>query len=263
MKYYIELKDSLNLTYSLDMIRLNFSLGCTNEVFDNFINRYNSNYGFNINMYMSRGVGYHYLYTINVEDINEGKCSFALGVGLNCLTEHQKSGFIEFNPNKCFQLSLFNEFLNDFYKLLRSCKLVRYDLAIDVPVSRNKIKMVRDFRCNYKYLVSFGNDATSDLNRSKTEYQGRRSHNKFTKLYDKTKESHLDFVLSRIEFTFVRDELKFKNLPKFYVYDSLLCKDLDFSILNSSELVLIDLLRNSEDINYYLGNLRVSSTKEN
>lgn len=254
MKYFVEMKDKFNFTYSLDMIRLNFNF--INSVsFDNLINSYYLKSGFSIRCYISRGVGYHYLYAINIENQDGDKCSFSIGVGLNCLTENNKSGYIEFNPNKCFQLIDFIDFFNKFYDLLRSCKLVRYDLAIDIPVSRNKIKMIRNSRCNYKYLVSKDDWVSTDLNYSKTEYQGRRNHNKFTKLYDKKAESHLPYDLSRIEITFNRNEIEYKNLPEFYLYHSSIINDLDFSILSSTELVLVDLLRNSEDIDYYLANI--------
>lgn len=100
------------------------------------------------------------------------------------------------------------------------------------------------------------------LNKSVTEYQGRRNCNKFTKLYDKKAESHLDYDLTRIEFTFDRNEISFENLPQFVVYDHNVINNFDLSKISASDLVLIDLLRNSPELNYYLKNLPYKKRKK-
>lgn len=110
-------------------------------------------YGCSVKLFQSKsGLGYRYLYNITFEN-NYNKCSFALGFGLNCKSENSDKGFIEFNPNKCFALSQFEKFLFEFTELCFCFELVRYDVAIDIPLSRNKVKMVRNYRCNYEYLI--------------------------------------------------------------------------------------------------------------
>lgn len=244
------------------MVRYNFELVENgNDKFSKFINDYNMIYGCNVKFYPSKsGIGYKYLYNITIED-NSNKCSFAIGFGLNSKSENMNSGFIEFNPNKCFMLSQFEQFFFQFTELCSSMTLVRYDCAIDIPLSRSKVKMIRNYRCNYEYLIE-STKAGQVLNKSVTEYQGRRNCNKFTKLYDKKAESHLDYDLTRIEFTFERNEISFENLPKFVVYDSNIINNFELSNISASDLVLIDLLRNSPELNYYLKSLPYRKRKK-
>jgi len=262
INYYKSFTNDLNYIYSLDMVRYNFELidDCLKKFLE-FINTYNLIYGCNVKFYTSKsGLGYKYLYNITIED-NTNKCSFAIGFGLNSKSENMNKGFIEFNPNKCYMLSQFENFFFQFTELCCSLTLVRYDCAIDIPLPRNKVKLIRNYRCNYEYLIE-STKAGQVLNKSVTEYQGRRNCNKFTKLYDKKAESHLDYDLTRIEFTFDRDETIFKNLPNFFVYDPNIINNFNFSDISASDLVLIDLLRNSPEINYYLKNLPYRKRKK-
>ena len=145
--------------------------------------------------------------------------------------------------------------------MLDTLKLVRYDVAIDIPYKRDFVKLIRNNRSNYQYLTDFDKKGTI-LARSVTEYQGRRNHNKFTKLYDKTKESNLDYDLTRLEITFDRKEDLFQNLSKINI--TCLDNNLDYSCLNDTNLVLIDLLRNcnEEDFNFYLKRLPLFMRKK-
>lgn len=250
MFYYCSFKDSNDYIYSIDMIRINFELNEhiieLDDKFNTFLNDFSFDNGCELVRYISRsGIGYHYLYKLSIEDFEFDKCSFVIGLGLNFKSENKHKGFIEFNPNKCFKLVLFNKYFERLRKLCLNMQVVRYDLAIDIPVVRSDIKMIRNLRCNYEYLNSYNSEGTI-LNNSITEYQGRRNHNKFTKLYDKTKESKLNYDLTRIEFTFDRDEVEYKNLPNFYYF-----KD-DLNLLSCNDKVFLSLLLNSEDINYYL-----------
>lgn len=237
------------------MVRYNFELNeKSSDKFSKFINEFNLINGCNVKFFPSKsGIGYKYLYNITIEN-NDYKCSFAIGFGLNSKSENMNRGFIEFNPNKCFMLSQFEQFFFQFTELCCCFELVRYDCAIDIPLPRNKVKLIRNYHCNYEYLIE-SSKAGQILNKSVTEYQGRRNCNKFTKLYDKTAESHLDYDLTRIEFTFDRKETSFENLPKFFVYDPKIINNFDFSSLTNNDIVLVDLLRNSPELNYYLKNL--------
>lgn len=254
MKYYQEFKDKNGYIYSLDMVRYNFHIFSGSNLFD-FIRRFGFESGVELKYTLnSKSVGYKHFWNIKISDDNI-TCSFAIGMELNYIAENRNSGFIEFNPNKCMPCYLFEAFWNSFCSYCNIIELVRYDVAIDIPLPRSKVKMIRSSKCSYEYQYHDGKDGLI-LNSSVTEYQGKRNSNKFTKLYDKTKESHLDYDLTRIEYTFTREEKQFKNLPKFYVYDpNQINFDLDYNSISSTQMVLIDLLRNSEDINYYLKNL--------
>lgn len=259
MNYYENFKNKLGYIYSLDMVRLNYILDNSySDQFTRFIEAFSIQHGVKVNYYQNhKGIGYRYLWSITIED-EDNFCSFVVGRQLNYKSENKNSGFIEFNPNKCMQLRLFEFFFDTFSSYCHRLELIRYDLAIDIPLPRYRVKMKRNSRCNYEYYYSEENSKEGLLlNSSVTEYQGRRNHNKFTKLYDKTKESKLDYDLTRIEFTFDRDELEFKNLPEFYIYDiqvSSLQMNSD-NHLSDVQFVLVDLLRCSPDMNYYLKNL--------
>lgn len=238
------------------MVRLNFETRDKDcSAFVSYLNYINLRYGFDVKCYSNyQGVGYRYLYTIKIDD-NKNSCSFTIGFQLNYKTENINKGFIEFNPNKCFQLLAFEDFMQYLKQnIILSFNLVRYDCAIDIPVKRKFVKMVRNNRCNYEYLAQ--DKEGMQLNRSVTEYQGVRNKNKFTKLYDKTKESNLDYDLTRIEYTFKRDETAFKNLPTFLYLPneqiSLFKKDYG---LANNDIVLVELLLTSNDLNYYMKHL--------
>lgn len=149
---------------------------------------------------------------------------------------------------------MFDTFYKRLYNICSSIELVRYDCAIDVHISRDKIHMIRANKCNYEYMYCTQFKGLV-INGSITEYQGQRNNNKFTKLYDKTAESNLPYDLSRIEFTFDKKEVEFLNLPEFYIYDNSINRDLDFGSLSNTQIVLIDLLRNSEYVDYYIKQL--------
>lgn len=154
MTYYKNFTNELGYIYSLDMIRLNFELLENSlDKFMELINNFNLIRGCGCKQFLSKsGLGYKYLYQLIIED-NTNKCSFAIGFGLNCKTDNMNKGFIEFNPNKCYQLSQFEFFLHQFCDCCYSMELVRYDCAIDIPISRNKVKLIRNYRCNYEYLI--------------------------------------------------------------------------------------------------------------
>lgn len=260
--YYESYKNDLGHIYSLDMVRYNFEFAedC-NEKFQKLLASYNMIYGCTIKQFLSKsGLGYHYLYNIAFEN-NNISCSFAIGVGLNSKSDNKDKGFIEFNPNKCYFLPQFQNFLYEFFELCCELELVRYDVAIDIPLPRSQVKLIRNMRANYEYVIQPLKEGMT-IGRSVTEYQGQRNHNKFTKLYDKKAESHLDYDLTRVEFTFDKRETSFENLANFFIYDTKIINEYDFSPLTSSELCLIDLLRNSPDINYYLSNLSYRKRKK-
>lgn len=119
--------------------------------------------------------------------------SFWVGVGLSIAgKQYPDSWKIEFNPNKCghsvalaFVLSLLREYSSDF-------SLKDWDVAIDYPVLRENCFLVKDSRCYRLHMNS-----VSD----KTEYLGSRHVQGYTKLYNKQRESKLNYPLTRLELT--------------------------------------------------------------
>ncbi len=123
-----------------------------------------------------------------------GDSSVALGIGFmepSCKVNMHK-GFIEFNPNKVAGDSRFTKLLKMLSTCVSSARLKRFDLALDLPVSRYDCRLTKDRRM-YKSVISNGI----------TEYLGVKNTPGYVKVYDKAAELRLsDGVdLTRIEIT--------------------------------------------------------------
>lgn len=137
---------------------------------------------------------------------------------------------LEFNPNKVGSdlglLSLLNKLCLMAYKK----RLVRFDCAIDIPVSRDRCLLVKDQRTYSEYRNS-----SSDL----TQYLGHRNKHGFVKLYNKARELGLsDDNLTRLEITVDGDKINEVEsiFPKVYVINDQI--DFDDGI-NSTDRVLM------------------------
>jgi hypothetical protein len=145
--------------------------------------------------------------------------SFYIGFCPNWKKEipHIDAGRIEFNPSKvCFDL----EFISVYKQLLSLIpksllKPVRFDLAIDLPVARDKVYLLKDRRLYEEYCYSM-------LNR--TQYLGVRNSHGRVKVYNKALEQKLDIDLTRIEITIDYDKSTYGQvkmiLPSLYILDS-------------------------------------------
>ena len=122
---------------------------------------------------------------------------------------NQGVGFMEYNPNKLHdQGAALIRYLQDQGVELEP---VRYDLAIDYPVARDTVRMVKDGR-NYECFIS---DAL-------TEYLGQRNKPGRVKVYDKQVEAGLDEPLTRVELTVDATwsaEQVLEQLPSVFSYE--------------------------------------------
>ena len=155
LNYYRPIQDANGFTYSCDMIRLNFSVYSKDfEKFKKLIDLFQLKPGCDARYFPShKSVGYKHMWNFTIETSDGQKGSFAMGLQLNDKIENYNCGFIEFNPNKLMHL---NEFYSFFSQLRQFCSLIeviRYDLAIDVPLPRERVKMVRTRNSSYEYLV--------------------------------------------------------------------------------------------------------------
>lgn len=155
----------------------------------------------------------------NYRVLLEGGESFYIGFCPNWRKRnpHVDSGRIEFNPSKvCYDLefiSVYKQLLSLIPKTL--IRPVRFDLAIDLPVARDKVYLIKDKRlyeeCSYSAI-------------NKTQYLGVRNSHGRVKVYNKALEQKLDIDLTRIEITIDYDkstieEVK-KILPSLYILDN-------------------------------------------
>lgn len=125
-----------------------------------------------------------------------GSSSVSLGVGL-CRSNGKvdmSQGFVEFNPNKVAQPEsedVFHRWCARVGGYAKAVELMRWDLAYDVPIGRDKLRLEKDRR---HYKLEQGS--------ALTEYLGVRNSPGYVKLYDKAAELGLTGVsLTRVELT--------------------------------------------------------------
>lgn len=231
LKYYQPYRDN-DIVYSCDMLRLKFHLH-TNIVqsFFNSLSNWELQLGYKIEYYkpIFKLGSYRHLFKLEKDSY-----VISLGVGLN--TGQASNGvdcFIEFNPNKSDMdfVTFFLECISQYIVSVENAKfrLVRFDLAIDIPIPREFVVLVRKGKREYHKIIGS----------SLTEYVGKRNSGGFTKVYDKGYESELEYDLTRIEVTC--DDLSMFKLPDVCILSSI---DDDLTDLNSTDKVIVKLLRN-------------------
>lgn len=190
--------------YSVDMVRLEFD-SVSDKAVMNYLDQtmiFN-----NLDTFTSNNIGkYRFMWVYDYADgMHGGKMYFRDGTVLEDGTKGvrvkvgylvnvrggvSKRGFVEFNPNKCGWNA--RRLIKGLYDVGCDFQLVRYDIAIDVPVKRDCIRLVRDRR-KYEYVISNGGP---------TEYLGSRNSPGRVKVYDKACELGLQEIdLTRIELT--------------------------------------------------------------
>ena len=243
LKYYNKIDLQNNCILSCDMLRLSFKLN--QEKMKEFMNYINSSTlkDFSIDVkYFHNLQQYKFRNLVSItKTLGFDKISFAMGIGFNGTSKDKETCFIEFNPNKTYDLVL--PYLNYIKKISYGLTFVRCDMAIDIPISKNMITISKDSRKLsriYRYDLH-----SKDLNNC-TEYLGCRSNNGFVKLYNKQIESNLNYVLTRLEITL--DSLEYKNFQKcmpniHFLKNMNLC---DMAMLNDTDRVLMLLLLESD-----------------
>lgn len=141
--------------------------------------------------------------------------SCAVLIGRYCFDDSCKliapEAVFDFNPNKV-PSSVFQRIFTMLQGPAVEVKVLRYDVAFDIPMSREDVFLVRgDTRRSYRLFLDGG---------SKTEYLGARSSHGSLKLYDKTKESELSVPVTRAEITV--EAVSFSSIrdvfPSLYAY---------------------------------------------
>lgn len=262
LSYYEPFYDVDGHIVSCDSIRLKFDFATEESLrdFSNFLLRYSSKYQY----YSSfRDCSYRHLFVFGVHGF-----SFSLGLSFNGFhSDDQLKGFLDVNPNKIlgdlyfddgFFRTLDNPFSDDesfsYYlkcelkEILLSlvfqicdsalhCNVSRFDLALDVPVVRSRVQLIKD---NRKYSQIFKSSENF------TEYLGNSNEGGRVKVYNKSLESDLPYDLTRIEVTCdTYDYDKFcKRWPRVYIREHI---SLD------SENILVQLLseQGSDRFDFY------------
>lgn len=245
--------DNLNI-YSVDMLRINLEMRL-DEV-ENILKYFYSVVRFDIVEYPPcfQDFKYKYMFTVTYELGS----TMAIGLCFNGTSQSENlKGFIEVNPNKCF---IKPQCLVDIYFTLSRCidfKVVRWDLAVDIPIDRLSVVLGKDQR-KYELICKNKED--------KTEYLGRRNEVGRVKVYNKTVESNLDITLTRCEITMPNySDLNFSMkldsiIPEVWIAGSE--SGLKLSDLSVMQAVLVELIRKEENPTLYLKRLKWEQRKK-
>lgn len=231
--------------YSLDMVRLNLEF--VDGKVQNFVSWLNDLDTYKDDLDVKHWLSIKEFTYRDVFNVTLTDCSFVFAIGFNGSAKDRYKGFIEFNPNKCMGNLVFKEILDKLFLVTLDRQVVRFDLAIDIPVPKHLVSLVKDGR-NYQYLK--GKD-------SESEYLGVRNKPGFVKLYDKKAESGLDYDLTRLEITASLDGINFPVVKVKSLQQSLL-----FGDLNSTERVLVQLLDLVDNKKMYLSQLNYRRRKK-
>lgn len=228
--------------YSCDMVRFNFELGKNLEMFNSWIQKkaeLDSNYI--VKDYVSLRP-FTYRNMLNIKTAYDN--SFVIGYCFNGVQDKKTIGFIEFNPNKLFNDNIFIEFWNILSRCVYWYELIRYDLAIDLPISRQYVSMPK--QGNYKYQYINSNSITESL--------GIHNQSGFIKVYDKTKESNIKENITRIEITLSKTDIAAEKMPTIYIKDYQIALQEEHE-LSQNDKVFLKLLQDIEYPDIYLNQL--------
>lgn len=222
--------------YSLDKLRVEF--GMRKEDAQKFMDKLSVR--IDVTQWSSNKLSVcHYNYSVAVGKDD----SFYIGFEPNWIKRQNDIAFCicEFNPTKvsdpftgvdCLTfISLYSE-LKKLSTYRR--KALKFDLAIDMPIARDNIQLVKDNR-----LYEEISNSMSD----KTQYLGPRNKHGRVKLYNKTLESKLDIDLTRLELTIDFDKSHIEEvsrlIPKMYFVDNF---QFDLNITGTDKVLLIAIL---------------------
>lgn len=162
--------------------------------------------------------------------------SFWMGVGLNGKAAQGNRCRMEFNPNKVASSQVFWTALDLFRENTRDVlrHINRFDLAIDLPVDRQRCFLIKDARM---YLER-------RHGQEYTQYLGARSsHVGRVKLYNKQLEAGVDYPLTRLELTLNPNEPYEKvRFPTVYILNTT-DSDGDVRITETERFILGALLQ--------------------
>lgn len=205
MRYYVSFVDSQKYCYSIDKLVLHGTF--LYNTFDEFSARLNSlliKYSvcydeLPFSLSLCRDTYYQSLKKLTY--LNNFKfelccgsdvATFWLGTHFQAFDKTLNTWKLELNPNKCMPC----EFVSSLFALLnmysKHVDISEYDIAVDMPFSRDSFFLLKDRR-KYQCVLNSSVD--------KTEYLGCRHEHGFIKLYNKQKESSLDYSLTRFELT--------------------------------------------------------------
>lgn len=120
-------------------------------------------------------------------------------------SKNTKNAVIEWNPNKV-KLDTFPIDIRILFEDLGKVEVMCFDVAIDIPISIENLIVLKQHELQRMNILSHS--------KVETYYLGKFNENGFCRIYDKAKESKLDYDLTRIE-------IHVKNVGLYGYYDSI------------------------------------------
>lgn len=239
--------DQTNYTYSIDNIVVWFRLyypedALAQEILDFVSNRLDFDYD---HFQSFKFACFRDQFSFQLGD----KASFWLGVSFNG-AKGSVDPFVamDFNPNKVMRFKQFAEIYNFVLTRAKQVDFKRFDLAIDVPVKRSDVFMYKGRR---KLTVDPADEEELFIGNSWenfTHYLGRRSSVGRVKLYNKQRESKLNYPLTRVELTCAPNEDIEKYMPTVKYFDDLQMVFNDLKISGSDRLILRRVLEHPDEL---------------
>lgn len=237
LSYFVSCQLPDGVTYSVDKLVLDFKLSAPSgeDWSERFLRFLSLDTGLEFDHWESRKIGtFRHQFTFACLADN----SFWVGVGLNSSGKAVNRVRLEFNPNKVGRDLSFLRVFNRLCALAsRPPGFVRFDLAVDVPVLRENIFLLKDRRLYEEYRLSESN---------RTQYLGERNRPGRCKLYNKQQESRLPQPLSRLEITVDGQHASPQDVlaiwPPVLILDDLQLAFSDFSLSDIDRFILRSLL---------------------
>lgn len=199
LNYFISLQDENGYTHSIDNLVITYSINpiygktYSDMLIDSFHNlrdkhKSNINYWERLNVNACSKYSW-YCNHIHLDD------------GIYISLGHYRDGIkeknlyvifpllkLEVNPNKHYGKAIFQDLFNIINRFCLDATLNKYDYAIDIPCKLDDIQVFNSLKEKGLYKG--------------TRYFGQRNKDGFCRIYDKTKESELEYALTRVEHTF-------------------------------------------------------------
>lgn len=249
MQYFHECIDKNNYIYSCDMVRIKFEF--RHSDFENLIKYFTKSYRIDVKVFplCTSDFKYRHLFQITYD-----KSSMSVGIGFNGSNrEDLFYGFAELNPNKCFVSDQCFYDLQTLFSYAWKYELVRWDLAVDIPIGRKYLSLAKDGRRYENIFYSADN---------RTEYLGVRNDPGRVKLYNKALEDkYQDYAeLTRLELTCSGDWGVNEIIAKLPFVDRIKDQnELNLATdLSNTQRVLVELINASDSKSYYFRMLNCS-----
>lgn len=194
MKYFAYKKDSFGLTYSIDNTIFEYSLKYPQLKDDLIVYCYELQKNHNIHDEFWTRLNLkpcsHWNWCSDVVHLCKG---IYLSIGKwNYIKDKADPIFVpvvrlEVNLNKHSDKEVLSDLLQWFKNYYISCYLIKYDLAVDIPTTKENVEV-------------FGSRKERGLYKG-TRYYGQRNQHGYIKIYDKGKEQDLKEDITRFEIT--------------------------------------------------------------